>query len=193
MELSNALMKYLDFTATLHRSLAYKWLAIDAGETRSEVGVGIAFLSLSSTLLTSSSVTSLASSLANISLSSSSGSSLKTRKKSALEAEQSTITHWLSSYRKLNDTVSFQRVPPASQVTAKVPAGRAALLVKEYKLPPPHFGPGSTTGYSGRARGLELDGLEEDHPARKGLVGLSDGGQNKHSAGAGYAGQGAYY
>ena len=121
-----------------------------------------------------------------------------------MDQELATVVHWLGAYRKLNDTVSFQPVPPPAEVQSKVPAGRAALGVKEYKLPTPSYGPGSA-GYAGRGDGgvaLALDQLHllgEQHPARQNLVALQGGGggvDGEHASGGGaggYAGQGAYY
>ncbi|TKY88719.1 hypothetical protein EX895_002350 [Sporisorium graminicola] len=223
LDISSSLLKYLTFSSTFHRATAYKWLAIDKGEHSSSIGPAIAYLSLSHSLLSSSHVQSLASSLSNISISSSSSSSsflpFKSKTKKAggiiIDQELATVQHWLQAYRKLNDTVSFQPVPPTSEVTAKVPAGRAALGVKPFQLPVPVWGPGSD-GYVGRAGdggvGLALDQLhllDSDHPARRNLVAIHTGAgrgedeegsaqtgrgglgtQTNHTA---YAGQGAYY
>lgn len=216
LEITSSLLKYLTFSSTFHRAMAYKWLGIDSGEsTTFKIGSAIAFLTLSSTLLSSSSLKDLTSTLSNISISSSSllpsSSKIKTRQhgdRAVVEQELSTILHWLQSYRKLNDTVSFQPIPPSAEVTNKVPAGRAALGVKEFKLPTPKWGPGSE-GYEGRGGGLtgglaldQLHLLEMDHPARRNLVALHQGdpggndgdvdGRNG-GGGGGYAGQGAYY
>ncbi|SPO29669.1 uncharacterized protein UTRI_05491 [Ustilago trichophora] len=212
LEITSSLLKYLTFSSTFHRAMAYKWLGIDSGEsTTSKIGSAIAFLTLSSTLLSSSSVKDLTSTLTNISISSSSllpSSKTKTRQrgdKAVVEQELSTILHWLQSYRKLNDTVSFQPIPSSAEVTSKVPAGRAALGVKEFKLPTPKWGPGSQ-GYEGRGGGLtgalaldQLHLLDIDHPARKNLVALHQADRDGIDADfqgrnvAGYAGQGAYY
>ncbi|SPO30891.1 uncharacterized protein UTRI_05491_B [Ustilago trichophora] len=209
LEITSSLLKYLTFSSTFHRAMAYKWLGIDSGESAScKIGSAIAFLNLSSTLLSSTSLKDLTSTLSNISVSSSSllpstSSKLKTRQrgqKAVVEQELSTVSHWLESYRKLNDTVSFQPIPPPTEVTNKVPAGRAALGIKEFRLPTPEWGPGSE-GYKGKGSmgGLALDQLhllEMDHPARRNLVALKDGDEDDvqgRTAVGGYAGQGAYY
>ena len=197
LDISSSLLKYLSFSTTFHRSIAYKWLAIDAGQ-RSSVGTAIAYLCLSSTLL--SSAKDLSSGLKNITISSSSSLLLKKRNTSIIDQELETVHHWLDAYRKLNDTVSFQPVPSAHEVTSKVPAGRAALAVKAFQLPCPVWGPGSQ-GYKGTGGvGLAADQLHllpDDHPARKGLV-LERREQDEQGAVGGtkavrYAAQGAYY
>ncbi|GAC98026.1 hypothetical protein PHSY_005614 [Pseudozyma hubeiensis SY62] len=126
LDISSNLLRYLSFSTTLHRSMAYKWLAIDHGESSSHFGTAIAYLSLSSSLLSSAPLKDA--SLANI-VSSSSSSLLKS-KKTFVEQELATVDHWLGSYRKLNDTVAFQPVAGVEEVLAKVPMGRAALGVK---------------------------------------------------------------
>nr|CDI55258.1 conserved hypothetical protein [Melanopsichium pennsylvanicum 4] len=187
LNITPSLVKYLSFSITFHRAMAFKWLGIDSGEASSKVGVGIAFLSLSFHLLSSSSLKDLSSGLSNISISSSASflpggkSSSRTKLKSersVVQAELMTVTHWLESYRKLNDTVSFECVPAAGEVQARIPAGRGALGIKLFKLPTPLWGPGSE-GYRGRGGeggvGLakdELHLLDLDHPARSNLVAL---------------------
>lgn len=212
LEINTSLLKYLSFCTTLHRALAYKWLAIDAGETSSRIGTAIALLSLSSSLLSSTALSDLGGSLSTLSISSASLLPSKPRAKGraahkdAVQQELATVQHWLSSYRKLNDTVSFQPVPAPAEVQSQVPAGRAALQVKKLQLPSPSFGPGSQ-GYTGRGDGWrlakdQLHLLDHDHPAHTNLVALhgehsADTGTPAGPAGppgaAGYAGQGAYY
>ncbi|KAJ9474559.1 pH-response regulator protein palC [Pseudozyma hubeiensis] len=206
LDISSNLLRYLSFSTTFHRGMAYKWLAIDHGESSSRFGTAIAYLSLSSSLLSSTPLKDA--SLANI-ISSSSSSSLLKSKKSFVEQELATVDHWLQSYRKLNDTVAFQPVVGVEEVLAKVPRGRAALGVKRYVLPSPVWGPGSD-GYVGRGAGggVELAAerlhlLELDHPARSGLVGIGgeeeggerggEGAKGSSALGGSYAGQGAYY
>ncbi|SOV01628.1 uncharacterized protein UDID_06863 [Ustilago sp. UG-2017a] len=199
LEISSSLLKYLSFSSQFHRAIAYKWLAIDSGESSNKIGTAISLLSLSTSILSSSTLRDLTSSLCNISISSSTLLPTKKRGKTGdrgvVDQELATVEHWLQSYKKLNDTVSFQPIPPAAEVQAKVPAGRAALLVKKYSLPSPGWGPGSE-GYRGRGgEGLsreEMHLLGEEHPARRNLVGM-DGGGGGGGGRVAYAGQGAYY
>lgn len=227
LDITSSLLKYLTFSATFHRSMAYKWLGIDSGESSSKIGAGIAFLSLSSSLLSSSSLKDLSSTLSNISISSSSSLLLSSSSVSSsssskplkfltgssrtgiVEQELATIQHWLESYRKLNDTVSFQPVPAIGEVQSKVPAGRSALALKPFRLPVPSYGPGSANyrprgGEGSAGWGLAMDQLhllDDDHPARKNLValqsassassgGIGGGGENSgtHAHGGGAAG-----
>ncbi|CBQ69211.1 conserved hypothetical protein [Sporisorium reilianum SRZ2] len=214
LDVSAALLKYLTFSSAFHRAIAYKWLAIDKGKHAS-VGRAIAYLALAHSMLSSSTLQSAASGLSSISISSSSSLlsfKSKTKRGGIVEQELATVAHWLASYRKLNDTVSFQPVPPTHEVTAQIPAGRAALGVKAFRLPVPVWGPGSD-GYVGRGGdggvGLALDQLhllDVDHPARRNLVvhgGAGEDGEERKDEsggalgaqrrGAAYAGQGAYY
>ncbi|KAJ1595720.1 hypothetical protein NDA14_000972 [Ustilago hordei] len=187
-------------------AIPYKWLGIDAAESSNKIGTAITLLSLSTSILSSATLRNLTSSLCNISISSSTLLPTKKRGKTGdrgvVDQELATVEHWLQSYKKLNDTVSFQPIPPAAEVQAKVPAGRAALLVKKYSLPSPEWGPGSQ-GYRGRGgEGLsreEMHLLGDQHPARRNLVGMDGGGSGEATSGDGgggrvaYAGQGAYY
>ncbi|KAJ1019584.1 hypothetical protein NDA18_006062 [Ustilago nuda] len=206
LEITSSLLKYLSFSSQFHRAIAYKWLGIDAAESSNKIGTAITLLSLSISILSSATLRNLTSSLCNISISSSTLLPTKKRGKTGdrgvVDQELATVEHWLQSYKKLNDTVSFQPIPPAAEVQAKVPAGRAALLVKKYSLPSPEWGPGSQ-GYRGRGgEGLsreEMHLLGDEHPARRNLVGMDGGGSGEAASGDGggprvaYAGQGAYY
>ncbi|CCF50958.1 hypothetical protein NDA11_007373 [Ustilago hordei] len=206
LEITSSLLKYLSFSSQFHRAIAYKWLGIDAAESSNKIGTAITLLSLSTSILSSATLRNLTSSLCNISISSSTLLPTKKRGKTGdrgvVDQELATVEHWLQSYKKLNDTVSFQPIPPAAEVQAKVPAGRAALLVKKYSLPSPEWGPGSQ-GYRGRGgEGLsreEMHLLGDQHPARRNLVGMDGGGSGEATSGDGgggrvaYAGQGAYY
>lgn len=199
VEISSSLLKYLGFGAAFHRSMAYKWLAIDHGESSSRIGTAIAYLSLSSALLSSSTMRDGAPSHALIPSSLLLNKSTKSGSAGGVvEQELATVTHWLVSYRKLNDTVAFQRVPASDEVTSNVPAGRPALGAKPYTLPSPAWGPASA-GYKGRGHALHLASetlhlLDEHHPARRELVGIHATAAETHAtAHTHYAGHGAYY
>ncbi|PWZ00023.1 hypothetical protein BCV70DRAFT_161602 [Testicularia cyperi] len=204
LDLHSSFLRYLGVMAGFHRALAYKWLGVDAGESSNRIGEGISFFAMSQTALTSSTMKEGLVGLSKLKggMSSSSHAGKHTRLDFAVVREQElkSVAHWLTSYRKLNDTVTFQPLIGESELRAKIPAGRAALLMKAYTPPQPAFGPGSA-GYRSKdgTDALDADNLHRlgpDHPARSNLAladstGPSSGAASAH--GAQYAGAGAYY
>ncbi len=78
--------------------------------------------------------------------------------KTIVDQELSTVSHWLTSYRKLNDTVSCQPVPAAAEVTSKVPAGRSGFVGQRVSVARTKLWTGSQ-GYKGRGGGRKRFGL----------------------------------
>lgn len=180
-EVASGLLKHLKRTSTLNRSKAYRWLAIDAGESREQYGEAIVFLRLASSTLDQ---LDEASKLRN-SVKSSKGEGTRRFWRGGRESERKEIEHWLASYQRLNDTVFFRPLPPVSAMLAKVPAGRSALTIKPFGLPTPAFGPGSTDFMSDGMRRLDLREHELDKE--------SSSTKSGKDTSQGYAGAGAYY
>ena len=98
-QVGSTLLQYLDVSAAVSKALAYKWLGIDAGENGNRYGEGIAFLKVAESSISLKKARSL--------FSSSKGKSSRAEIKSTQEQESKSISHWLNSYNKLNDTVRF--------------------------------------------------------------------------------------
>jgi len=50
------------------------------------------------------------------------------------------LESFLAGYRKENDSIHFQPILTRDELRAKVPSGRAAVLIKPYQVPKPAFG-----------------------------------------------------
>ena len=83
--------------------------------------------------------------------------------------------------------MSFQPVPPQSDLQAMIPAGIPVAVVKPYTKPTPAFGPGSVEYVRREAEALEL--LNADSPAESAASPTSMGSGTSKS----YAGAEAYY
>ncbi|KAN0062755.1 hypothetical protein ACQY0O_004950 [Thecaphora frezii] len=143
LEIDAPLLRYLETSAGLHRALAYKWLGIDTGESGGRVGEAIAFLRMARDGLEDGFGGS-ALRLAALRDRGAAAKEARDEMRALRKEELRTVGHWLTSYGKLNDTVSFQPIPRASELQSRIPAGRAALESKPYRLPMPAFGPGSS-------------------------------------------------
>ena len=170
-----SVLRYATHEAKWHRALSHKWLGIDAGEQGKQTGVGLAHLQAASEQLH-----------AILPKGTASGESkprgpLWEQRRAAkfhgdlglwwMSVEAASVARWLDVYRRLNDSVSFQRVPPLAELQY-ASEGRAALVAKPFEPPVPRFGPADT------------DVLDTSQ-----CVGLSDRGGSSRP----YAGAGAYY
>lgn len=170
-----SVLRYATHEAKWHRALSHKWLGIDAGEQGKQTGVGLAHLQAASEQLH-----------AILPKGTASGESkpwgpLWEQRRTAkfhgdlglwwMSVEAASVARWLDVYRRLNDSVSFQRVPPLAELQY-ASEGRAALVAKPFEPPVPRFGPAGT------------DVLDTSQ-----CVGLSDRGGSSRP----YAGAGAYY
>ena len=85
--------------------------------------------------------------------------------------------------------MSFQPVPPQSDLQASIPAGRSAVALRSYAKPTPAFGPGSASYTEHMAEEMQ----------RLGLEGREDEGASPPSAPSAappegtYAGAGQYF
>ncbi|KDN48510.1 hypothetical protein K437DRAFT_255485 [Tilletiaria anomala UBC 951] len=175
-EVGSGLLTYLSASASVSRALAYKWLGIDAGENGERYGEGITFLRVAEE--------NISIKKDRLNFSSSRSKSSRAELKTIQEQELKNVQHWLRAYTKMNDTVAFKPVPPASELQVKIPAGRAVLSVKTFELPPVKFGPGSEN-YTHRS-------IDAAHGLEGSLAAMDLQNQAKPAA-AKYAGANAYY
>ena len=180
-EVGAVLLKYLSASAYVAKAIAYKWLAIDAGENGERVGDAITFLRLAADEIQTKKerFTGLSATSGG-----KKGKSSRMELKTIQEQESRNIQHWLKAYMKLNDTVTFQPVPPASDLHSKIPAGRSVLNAKPFQPPEPKFGPRPGDRRDGSFDAV-VQGLSD---AR-----LGDGASPNPSTPSKYAGANAYY
>lgn len=139
-DISSDLRKYFASENSFTLALAYKWLGVDAGESGSRTGIAVGFLSLARTELES---------LRNIKKALLGKSSdFSKENKSWILIELNSVNVFLDSYRKLNDTVYFQPVPPKSEIQSLIPTGKSLISMKEYEPPEPSFQPESADDLS---------------------------------------------
>lgn len=102
------------------------------------------------------------------------------------------ITHTSQVYTRLNDSISFQRLPSQQDMYTKIPTPRAVLSGNdsargEWKCPRPQFGPGSESESSEDQPGPG----REDANSQWGLINGQHAGDDEQRDG--YVGKGAYY
>ncbi|GJJ06365.1 hypothetical protein Clacol_000556 [Clathrus columnatus] len=135
-DVSSDLQKYLTNENSFTLALAYKWLGVDAGESGSRAGIAVGFLNLARTELESSHNTKK--SLLG------KGGDIGKENKLWISTELDSVTIFLKSYRKLNDTVYFQPVPSKNELQSLVPTGTPFITMKQYEPPKPSFEPETT-------------------------------------------------
>lgn len=129
-ELSPEFRKYLTTGRTVNGGLSYKWLGVEAGEGSSnKIGEALAWLHLART-----EILSVKPKAPTIGFGKK-GIAAKKERKTRLDMELETIEAFTKVYKQLNDTVSFQPIPDATSLLAKVPGGRSALVSKPYTPP----------------------------------------------------------
>nr|XP_018261508.1 pH-response regulator protein palC [Kwoniella dejecticola CBS 10117]OBR83666.1 pH-response regulator protein palC [Kwoniella dejecticola CBS 10117] len=135
------LKRYLKKENQLSMALAYKWLGIDSAEGKSQkLGEGIAFVKESLFRLEDMESSKMKSGIKNLSIKNSEKKKEERKNRvGRLEREIEDTKAWLRSYTKLNDTVAFQPIPPASSLI--VPPGRPIFTAKPFVSPLSKFEP----------------------------------------------------
>ncbi|KAF7970386.1 hypothetical protein HWV62_24249 [Athelia sp. TMB] len=175
-EVSVDLRRYLLDEGTFHAGISRKWLGVDAGENGGtpRAGEAVAFLAwakkdLEELKMERSFVPGKTKSL-----------------KGKLSQELDAVVVFFKHYKNVNDSLSFQPVPPESDLQSRIPAGRMAVAPRQFVPPTPAFGPGSIEHTRLQAEVLELNDSvtsTTDSPQTKSIA---------QSEGA-YAGAGSYF
>ncbi|KII92563.1 hypothetical protein PLICRDRAFT_134270 [Plicaturopsis crispa FD-325 SS-3] len=174
-EVSADLRRYLSDESSFHAAIAKKWLGVDAGEHSDSAkgGEAVGFLVWAKKELEA---------LKGINISGQ--KETRERKKEKVAEELDAVNVFLKNYRKLNDSLHFQPVPPQTDLQARMPAGRLAVAAKPFVPPTPAFGPGSVDYVRREAEKLEL-GVPAESDSSPSVV--------SPSSGKSYAGAGAYF
>jgi len=138
-EINAELRHYLSGEAAFHSALSHKWLGVDAGENGgpSKGGEAVAFLLWAKKELEE--LKEGAKGLSSIGR----DKEKKDRRKEKVSDELASVTVFLKNYKKINDTLTFQPVPPQMELQSRIPAGRLAVAPKPFTPPPPAFKPSS--------------------------------------------------
>ncbi|EIW82850.1 hypothetical protein CONPUDRAFT_52330 [Coniophora puteana RWD-64-598 SS2] len=138
-EINAELRHYLSGEAAFHSALSHKWLGVDAGENGgpSKGGEAVAFLLWAKKELEE--LKEGAKGLGSIGR----DKEKKDRRKEKVSDELASVTVFLKNYKKVNDTLTFQPVPPQMELQSRIPAGRLAVAPKPFAPPPPAFKPSS--------------------------------------------------
>ncbi|CAL1706477.1 unnamed protein product [Somion occarium] len=180
-DVSPELGRYLADEIAYHNALAHKWLGVDAGENgaTSEGGRAVGFLvwakkeleELKSGGLGHGGVVGIGTTDRE--------RVMREARRARVQVELESVNVFLKGYKRMNDSLAFQPVPPQSDLQASVPTGRSAVTIRPYSQPTPAFGPGSVEYARKQAEALEL----------------LDDSSNKEpvSSRPEYAGAGAYY
>ncbi|KAI0663425.1 BRO1 domain-containing protein [Cubamyces menziesii] len=153
-EVAPELRRYLADEITLHGALARKWLGVDAGEHggTSKCGVAVGFLAWAKKELEELRSGHLSGGV----MDNDREKEMRERRKARVQEELESTNTFLVGYKRMNDTMSFQPVPPQAELQAMIPAGLLAVAVKPYTKPVPAFGPGSVEYTRRQAEELEL-------------------------------------
>ncbi|KAF9816763.1 hypothetical protein IEO21_03925 [Rhodonia placenta] len=193
-EVSPELRRYLSEEADFHAALARKWLGVDAGESGGTArgGIAVGFLTWAKKDLEELKKQPGV-------MATDREKEMRERRREKVVEELESVNVFLKGYKNMNDTVSFQPVPPQSDLQASIPAGRAAVASKIYSKPIPAFGPGSIEDTRRQAEALELASSMGDQSETATLV----GGDVSHPqpedshvsprSGSSYAGAGSYF
>ncbi|THH07140.1 hypothetical protein EW145_g3583 [Phellinidium pouzarii] len=181
-DVTPALRHYLSDTADLCSSLARKWLGVDLGENggAAQGGVAVAFLAWAKDDLEELRT----SRRARVSLDKERREAHE-RMKDVIEEELEAINVFWKYYKKTNDSLHFQPVPPTSELQTLIPAGRAAVAVNPFKPPAPAFGPGSVEYARHQAELHDLNSGGDDTAENKAQDRLTAAEHNPSYAGAG--------
>ncbi|KAH9858455.1 hypothetical protein C2E23DRAFT_798664 [Lenzites betulinus] len=181
-EVAPELRRYLADEVALHHALAHKWLGVDAGEHggNSKGGVAVGFLVWAKKQLEDLRSGHTAGGM----MDSDREKEMRERRKARVQEEIESTSTFLVGYKKMNDTLSFQTVPPQSELQGMIPAGLMAVSVKPYPKPTPAFGPGSVEYTRRQTEELELLGSEHA---------TDDASEPDGSGSKSYAGAEAYY
>ena len=153
-EVAPELRRYLADEIALHAALARKWLGVDAGEHggTSKGGIAVGFLVWAKKELEELKSGHSSGGI----ISGEREKEIRERRKARVQEELESTGTFLVGYKKMNDSVrparlvrrsllaadtkvqiSFQPVPPQSDLQAMVPAGLMAVVVKPYAKPTP--------------------------------------------------------
>ncbi|KAJ3504423.1 hypothetical protein NLJ89_g7941 [Agrocybe chaxingu] len=189
-EVSADLRRYLSNQATLHNALSHKWLGVDAGEKGGTArgGEAVAFMQWAKKELEE-----LKDGAKRVSL----GAAEKEqeeRRKENINEELASVNLFLKYYKKMNDTLHFQPVPPQRDLQSRIPGGRIAMPAKPYTPPAPAFGPGSLEYVHRKAEQLEISSGATDEEPTPPPTHAADGYSPPTAQPVGtYAGAGAYF
>ncbi|KIM83266.1 hypothetical protein PILCRDRAFT_438421 [Piloderma croceum F 1598] len=179
-EVSADLRRYLTDEGMFHGALARKWLGVDAGENggTSKGGDAVAFLAWAKKELEELKDGGRGLGIGK-------EKEKKERRRDKVLEELDSVTVFWKYYKKLNDSLNFQAVPP--QADLQLSAGRLAVAVKPFVPPTPAFGPGSVEYIRLQAEVLELeDGDDQEKPQ-------SPSSAASPRSGGTYAGAGSYF
>ncbi|KAI0335129.1 hypothetical protein GY45DRAFT_1241659 [Cubamyces sp. BRFM 1775] len=153
-EVAPELRRYLADEIALHGALARKWLGVDAGEHggSNKGGVAVGFLAWAKKELEELRSGHLSGGV----MDNDREKEMRERRKARVQEELESTNTFLVGYKRMNDTMSFQPVPPQAELQAVIPAGLLAVAVKPYTKPVPAFGPGSVEYTRRQAEDLEL-------------------------------------
>ncbi|CAO1616881.1 unnamed protein product [Sympodiomycopsis kandeliae] len=113
-----------------------------------------------------------------------------------LRSLRSNITHSLEIYTKLNNSITFSKLPFKNELVLKIPNPRSILETSsadhgdQWKCPRPEFGPGSIGRHDDEERKDGVHGATEDSVG--GLINGDATSADKEGSNE-YVGQGAYY
>ncbi|TYJ53010.1 pH-response regulator protein palC [Cryptococcus floricola] len=137
------LKRYLTKESRLALALAHKWLAVDVGENSkgAKIGEALAWVKDAQSRLEELEDGKVRERLKGLSLGKSGERKKEERKarKGRVERELEVVKAWGKTYQKMNDTVSFQTVPPVSSLIT--PSGRPIFGAKAFTPPPSKFEP----------------------------------------------------
>ncbi|PPQ85150.1 hypothetical protein CVT24_012276 [Panaeolus cyanescens] len=153
-EVSSDLRRYLHNRANLHHALSHKWLGVDAGEKggTERGGEAVGF-----TLWSKKELEELKDSGRLLTIGHDEKEREEVWKREVSEALES-VNVFYRYYKKMNDTLHFQPVPPQSELQARIPGGRIAMPAKPYVVPSPAFGPGSVEYMHRKTEQMEISG-----------------------------------
>ncbi|WVO13475.1 hypothetical protein L204_101094 [Cryptococcus depauperatus] len=136
-DIISPIKRYLAKESLLALALAHKWLGVDTGENNKEnkVGEALAWVKDAQNKLEELEDSKVRAKLKGLSLRQGNDKKREERmaRKGRVERELEVCKAWVKAYQKINNTVTFQRIPP---VTALVtPAGRPIFGAKPFTPP----------------------------------------------------------
>ncbi|KAI0084890.1 hypothetical protein BDY19DRAFT_997290 [Irpex rosettiformis] len=147
------LRRYLADEISVHNALAHKWLGVDYGETHDGAGTSVGFLMWSKKELEE---LKGGGSSSGLNIGSDREKMMRDARKARVHAELESVGVFLKGYKRMNDSMAFQSVPPQTELQGLIPAGRMAVALRPYAHPTPAFGPGSLEYARKKTEELEL-------------------------------------
>ncbi|KIM69699.1 hypothetical protein SCLCIDRAFT_102774 [Scleroderma citrinum Foug A] len=179
---SGDLKRYLADEAIFHTALSHKWLGVDAGESpiAAKAGDAVGYLTWAKRELEDFAGGFKGPRLRKEKPNSQERKGIKGKAAHELDSVAAFLTH----YKKMNDSLTFQPVPKQPDLQAMIPAGRLAVSPKPYIPPTPAFGP-------------SLSPAEHSFDIRNADDNVRDTGSDSEEeatrAGKTYAGAGSYF